>query len=295
MKEEVKGNYIRAGEVIQKARKKARKVAEPGTSYNTIADEVEGLIRDEGLEPAFPINLSVNSEAAHYSPEEGDSRVLKEDDVIKIDIGAHSEGYIADTSMTVNPSGKHADMIKANEKVLQSALDFIEPGVTIGELGTHIQNQVPDEYKVIRNLTGHYLGKYEQHAGTSIPNVRNKSNHIIEEGDAVAIEPFLSTGKGKIKQGKKGNIYKMESAGNVRGRSERKLLKKIKNFRGLPFSPRWMGLSGREKLSLKKLCKKGAVKHYPVLKEDNGEIVTQAEHTVLVGANNGENIVTTRG
>ena len=295
MEEEVKQKYIKSGKVIQKAREKAREIAEPGTEYQKIADEIEGLIRSEGLEPAFPVNLSANEEAAHYSPGTDTERVVSDGEVLKIDIGAHCEGYIADTALTVNPSGKHQEMIETNREVLEKALEFIEPGKTIGEFGTYVQNQIPDKYNVVRNLTGHYLGEYTQHAGVSIPNNMNKSNHVFEKGDAVAIEPFLTTGSGKIKEGKKGNIY-LEQGGNVRGRAERKLLKQIKGFEGLPFSPRWFdSFSGRDKMALKKLVQSGAVKSYPILREVDKGIVTQAEHTVLVGmGEDGENIVTTR-
>jgi methionyl aminopeptidase len=293
MDSEVKQNYIEAGEVVQKARRKAREVAVEGVNFRDIAEEVEGLIREEGLQPAFPVNLSVNDEAAHYSPGNSEERVLSASDILKIDIGVHSEGYIADTALTVNPSGEYSDMIQANRKVLEAALEFIEPGKTVGELGTYIHNQVPEEYSVVRNLTGHSLDKFTQHAGLSIPNIRNSDKNVFEKGDAVAIEPFLTTGSGKIKEGKKGNIY-LHQGGNVRGKTGRKLLKKIKEYNGLPFSSRWLDMSGREKMALKKLVQGGAVKHYPVLKEVDGGVVSQAEHTVLVGADDGENIVTTK-
>jgi methionyl aminopeptidase len=294
MDSQVKEHYIKAGKVIQKARKKARNLAQPGTNLGVLVRETEQLIRDEGLSPAFPVNVSINDVAAHYSSPINEDRKLKEEDVLKIDIGAQSEGYIADTALTVNPSGDHQEMIKENEEILEKTLKFIEPGVTIGEIGTFVQNQVPDQYSVVRNLTGHSLGKYDQHAGLSIPNVSNANNTVIEEGDAIAIEPFLTTGAGKIKNGKKGNIY-IQKNGNPRGRAERKLMSQIKEFNGLPFSPRWFDdFGGRKRMALKKLVQSGAVKHYPVLKELDGGIVTQAEHTVLVGADKGENIVTTR-
>ncbi|PSH00771.1 MAG: type II methionyl aminopeptidase [Nanohaloarchaea archaeon SW_7_46_7] len=294
MEEEVKQKYVRSGEVIQKARKKAREIAEPGVEYREIADTLEDLIRNEGLEPAFPVNLSADEEAAHYSPGTDTERVVGEDEVLKIDIGAHCDGYIADTAITVNPSGKHQEMIETNREILEKALEFVEPGKTVGEFGTFVQNQIPDEYNVVRNLTGHYLGHYTQHAGVSIPNNRNASNHVFEKGDAIAIEPFLTKGSGKIKEGKEGNIY-LGQGGNVRGRAERKLLKQVKGFEGLPFSPRWFdSFSGRDKMALKKLVQAGAVKSYPILREVDKGIVTQAEHTVLVGVDGGENIVTTR-
>lgn len=295
MEEEVRENYVNAGEVIQLAREKAREISEPGKNLKEIADQIEALIRDEGLEPAFPVNMSINEEAAHYTPAVDEERVLEEDDVLKIDIGAHSDGYIADTALTVNPSGNHADIVDTVEEVLSRALDFIEPGVTVEEFGSYVERQVPDRYNVVRNLTGHYLGRYTQHAGVSVPNVDNGSSHVIEKGDAVAIEPFITTGSGKVKDGKKGNIYKLESDRNVRGRAERKLLGEIKSFNGLPFAPRWFSsFSGRDKMALKKLVDSNVVHSYPVLNEVENGTVAQAEHTVLVGVDEGENIVTTR-
>lgn len=296
MDSEAKENYIRAGEVVQKARKKAREVSEPGTNLKVIADKIEQVIRDEGLEPAFPVNLSINEQAAHYTPSQDEERVLKEDDVLKIDIGAHSEGYIADTALTINPSGSEEKMVGEVERVLEEALEFLEPGKTIGEFGRFVESEVPDEYQVVRNLTGHYLGRYTQHAGVSIPCVDNASKHEFKEGDAVAIEPFITDGAGKIKNGKPGNIYKLEQDKNVRGRMERKLLGQIKNFNGLPFTTRWIdNYNGRKKMAMKKLVQSGIVNSYEVLNEENGGTVAQAEHTVLVGAGeDGQNIVTTR-
>jgi methionyl aminopeptidase len=296
MDQEVKQNYIEAGRVIQKARKKAREVAEPGVNLKVIAEEVENLIREEGLEPAFPVNVSINEQAAHYTPSKDEERVLKADDVAKIDIGAHSEGYIADTALTVNSSGSNQDMVDEVEKALEKALEFIEPGKTVGEFGRYMESQVSDDYQVVRNLTGHYLGRYTQHAGVSIPCVDNASKHEFKEGDAVAIEPFITDGAGKIKNGKPGNIYKLEQDRNVRGRMERKLLGQIKNFNGLPFTTRWIdNYNGRKKMAMNKLVQSGIINSYEILNEENSGTVAQAEHTVLVGAGeNGENIVTTR-
>lgn len=295
MDTEAREHYVRSGKVIQKARKKARKIATPGTNLKVIAEEVEAVVENEGLKPAFPVNMSINEEAAHYTPGVDEERVLKEDDVLKIDIGAQSNGYIADTALTVNPSGKHDEMIEAVEEVLQKALAFVEPGVTVGEFGRYVQNQIPEEYEPVRNLTGHYLEQHTQHAGVSVPNVENTSQHEFKKGDAVAIEPFITNGSGKVKNGKPGNIYLLETERNVRGRTERQLMKKIKSYEGLPFTTRWInGYGGKEKMAMRKLVRNGVVKSYDVLKDTNDGIVAQAEHTVLVGVDNGENIVTTR-
>lgn len=276
-------HYVKAGKVIQKAREKAREITEPGKNLEEIAEEIESLIREEGLEPAFPVNISINEAAAHYTPPRDEKQEIKSSDVVKIDIGAHSEGYIADTALTLNPDGKRQDLIEAAEKVLSQALEFIEPGVTVGELGKHIEEQVPEEYEVIRNLTGHSLGKYTQHAGLSIPNYANDSDYEFEEGDAFAIEPFMTDGSGKVKNGADGNIYKIERDTSVRGKTERKLMSRIKEFKGLPFTTRWFDEYGmREKVAMKKLVQGDIVHSYPVLNEVSGGTVVQAEHTVIL-------------
>jgi methionyl aminopeptidase len=293
MEQQERENYVKAGEVIQDARQTAREVAEPGTNLKKIAEVIEEEIRGQGLQPAFPVNLSINDEAAHYTPGVTEDRKLKADDVLKIDIGAHFDGYIADTALTVNPSGKHQEKIDTVEEVLEKALDFLEPGVTVSEFGEFVESQIPEGMEPVRNLTGHYLGRYTQHAGVSIPNISNANGHEFEAGDAVAIEPFLTDGSGKIKQGKKGNIYKLEKDQNLRGRTERKLLGEIKNFNGLPFTTRWIdGYGGRKKMAMKKMVDAGVVHSYPVLKEVAGGTVVQAEHTVLIGEDG--NTVTTR-
>jgi methionyl aminopeptidase len=292
MEEEVKQNYLEAGEIVQKARDKARDEAEDGRNLKDIAEAIENLIRNEGLKPAFPVNMSLNDEAAHYTPSKEEERVLSKDDVLKIDIGAHSNGYIADTALTVNPSGKYREQIETVEKVLKNALEFIEPGKTVGEFGSYVENQVPEGLTPVVNLTGHSLGRYTQHAGLSIPNVSNTNNYTFEKGDAVAIEPFISLGSGKVANGKEGNIYKLESD-KARGRTPRKVIKKAKKFNDLPFTDRWMDLEGKEKFAFKRLVKSGQIHSYPVLKDTDK--VFQAEHTVLIGEGaDGQNIVTTR-
>lgn len=295
MKKETREKYIEAGKAIQKARKHAREISEPGTNLKQIAESIEELIRGEGLQPAFPVNLSINEQAAHYTPSKDENRELKADDVLKIDIGAHSDGYIADTALTVNPSGEHRDIIDAVEKVLEAALEFIEPGKTVGEFGTFVEKQVPEEYNIVQNLTGHYLGHYKQHAGVSIPNSHNQNSHTFEKGDAVAIEPFLSTGTGMMKNGAEGNIYKIENDRNVRDRTARKLMKQIRKFNGLPFTPRWLDNFGaRKQMALKQLVQKDVIHSYPILRDRDGSVVAQAEHTVLIGVDDGKNIITTR-
>lgn len=295
MDQEKREHHVKAGKAVQKAKDVAENEAEEGVSFSGLAEKIEETVRDQGCEPAFPVNLSRNNEAAHYTPGPSTERTLNASDVLKIDIGAHSDGYIADTAVTVNPSGDHQQMIEAAREVLKKAIDFVEPGVTVGEFGIYVEKQVPDEYNIVQNLTGHYVGRYKQHAGVSIPNKHNQNTHEFEKGDSVAIEPFLTTGTGRVRNGKDGNIYKLENERSVRGRNERKLMKKMKDFNGLPFTTRWFdGFGGREKMAMKKMVKSDIVHSYPILRDEKGSVVVQAEQTILVGEDDGDNLVTTR-
>jgi methionyl aminopeptidase len=285
MDNETRKKYIEAGKAVQEAKETARNACEPGTDFREIAREVEQAVRDAGAEPAFPVNLSRNDEAAHYTPGPGTERSLEAGDVLKVDIGAHVDGYIADTAVTLNPSGEHEDRIRENRRLLEKAVEFVEAGVTVGELGTHIQQEAPQDLNVIQNLTGHYLGRYVQHAGVSVPNVDNTSQHEFKPGDAVAIEPFLTDGAGQVRNGKPGNIYRLESDSGVRGRTQRKLLDRIKEYNGLPFASRWLDPSGRERMALQKMVQSGNLEHYDILTESRGGTVYQAEHTVLIEEN----------
>lgn len=295
MNQQIKEHYVKAGKAVQKAKVVAEREAEEGVSFAELAEEIEKTVREEGCEPAFPVNLSRNNEAAHYTPGPSTERVLKASDVLKIDIGAHSNGYIADTAITVNPSGEYDEMIEAAREVLKKAIEYVKPGVTVGEFGTYVENQVPDEYNIVQNLTGHYIDHYKQHAGVSIPNKHNQNTHEFEKGDSVAIEPFLTTGTGRVRNGKDGNIYKLENERSVRGRNERKLMKKMKDFNGLPFTTRWFdNFGGRERMAMKKMIQNDIVHSYPILRDEDGSVVVQAEQTVLVGEDDGDNLVTTR-
>lgn len=294
MEEDVKQKYIEAGEAVQEAKDVAENLAEPGRNFAEIAEQIEQTIRDRGLEPAFPVNMSRNQEAAHYTPPANGERELKASDVLKVDIGAHSDGYIADTAVTINPDGSASEMIEAVEQLLKKALEYVEPGVTVGEFGTYVENQAPDEYNIVQNLTGHYIDRYEQHAGVSIPNAHNQNTHKFKKGDTVAIEPFLSSGTGKVKNGAEGNIYKLESS-KVRDRTARKLIKRIQQYRGLPFSSRWLDMGAREKMAFKKMVQRDQIHSYPILRDSSDSTVVQAEQTVLVGmGEDGENVITTR-
>ena len=102
MDDDVYENYLFAGKIAAKAREYGIDLLKPGVSFLEIADKVESKIIENGAGLAFPVNISINEIAAHFSPKHDDKTLsLKKGDVVKLDIGTHFEGYIADTAVTV--------------------------------------------------------------------------------------------------------------------------------------------------------------------------------------------------
>jgi len=282
--------YKRAGEIAAKAREYGVDLIKTGISFLDVANRVESKILDEGAGLSFPVNISRNEIAAHYSPRHDDKLVFKKGDVIKLDVGSHLDGYIADTAVTVEvETHKYRDMIKASSAALDKAISLIKAEVSFSEIGKKIEEVIKSYgYKSIDNLTGHSLERYQLHSGMSVPNVSNMfSRFKPRAGDVLAIEPFATDGGGHVISGNGSNIYMCERSFRsrvVRDNRSKVLFNKIKNeFKTLPFAERWFEkLVPNNNLVLRRLSYLGLVKQYPQLVEMNGGIITQKEHTVIV-------------
>jgi len=277
--EEVIEKYRKAGKILSEVRAEAVKKVAEGASLLSVADFAENLIREKGGEPAFPVNISRNDEAAHSTPSFNDTAVFGKD-MVKLDIGVHIDGYIADTAVTVDLSG-NPELVKAAEKALADAIEFIHAGVNTSDIGGVIEDAITSfGCKPIINLTGHGLAQYIQHAPPAIPNKRMPHGIVLEEGDIVAIEPFATNGAGRIHDAGNAEIYHLISDKPVRHPSARTLLQKIQNYKTLPFAKRWLG--DHIDFAMVQLVKAGIIQPYPILKEVKGGLISQAEHTIMV-------------
>jgi methionyl aminopeptidase len=270
-----------AGEILAQVRDEAAERVAVGTSYTEISEWAEDRIRELGGEPAFPVNVSVDEEAAHGAAGPDDDRAIGEE-MVKLDIGVHIDGWLADTAVTVDFSG-NPELVEAAEEALDAALDVVEAGVDTGEVGAAIEDVVDGYgYNPVVNLTGHGLGRWEQHVSPNIPNRAVSQGTTLEAGDVVAIEPFATDGSGKVSEGQQEQIYSLEREASVRDRSARQALEQItEEFRTLPFATRWLDVS-RPEMALRRLEMNDIVHGYPVLKEEDGYLVSQREHTIIV-------------
>lgn len=278
--------YRAAGRILADVREQVRPMVRPGASLLDIAETAERLIVEKGAKPAFPCNVSVNEVAAHYSPPSGDDRVIKGGDMVKVDIGAHLDGYIADTAFTV-ASGEKAEMVQVVERALEAAIAAVKPGIDVGEIGKAVEETATAAgFKPIRNLTGHSLARWNLHSGITIPNVNEKTGQTLNVGDVLAIEPFITDGAGYVEDRKQLYIFRYMRDMPTRLRMSRELLRNIKReYDGLPFAERWLAKRMsklRLELTLRELVGIAALWPYYVLAERGGGKVAQAEHTVIV-------------
>jgi methionyl aminopeptidase len=282
-KQEILEKYREAGKILKVVRDEAVEMVRVGNSLLKVAELVENRTIELGGKPAFPCNISRNEEAAHATPIAGDTDIFGKD-MVKLDLGVHIDGYIADSAVTVDLSG-NSDILKAAEEALSAAINLAKPGITTGQIGAAIDDSIRSYgLNPIINLTGHGLSQYEAHDEPSVPNKRVDGGVILREGDVFAIEPFATDGAGFIHDGNWAEIYSLRRKKPVRMPAVRNILKQVEEYRGLPFAKRWLE-SDKLEFALIQLAKVGILQSYPVLLESAGGLVAQAEHTIVITKN----------
>ena len=282
-------DYKKAGKINKKAKELVVKLAKPGAKVLDIAEKVEKLIIDEKARPAFPLNISLNNIAAHYTPDLDCKIKLGDDDIVKFDVGVQVNGYIADSAITISTNPKndlHHKLIEAAQKSLENAIELVKPGAKIEKIGETIESTMKKHgVKPIENLTGHGVAQYTQHTSPTIWNVK-RAGGTLEEGMQIAIEPFSTNGAGEVHDDKEVQIFEFIGQIPVRMAEARKILHLAEHeFERTPFAKRWLEKEiGKLRLgmALIELDKFRALFKYPVLKEKGNGLVAQFEHTMIV-------------
>ncbi len=286
MKEEIIEKYIKAGKIAALALKKIYDYISPKKHIDLrdVAEKAESFILESGAKLAFPCNIGFNQLAAHFTPIKKETIVFDKG-LLKIDVGAHIDGYIADTAITIARGKEFHDIIRVNKQILEFIIDQLRPGIKLGYLGGIIEDEVKKEgYKVIENLSGHLIDRYNLHAGKNFPNVKEYFSSTIKAGEVYAIEPFVTfdSGAGKVVSGDLITIYSLSKTKKIKDKNLDKVRRYImSNYGPLPFTYRWMEDVFSEEM-LNKLFGMGIIKGYPVLIEAKGVPVSQYEHTVIV-------------
>lgn len=286
----VREKYVKAGRIAGRARDYGATLIQEGARLLDVATEVEAFIEKEGGKPAFPVNLSLNSDAAHFTPTVSDPLRFSRGDVVKIDCGVHVDGFVGDTARTIEVgTDAHPDLLNAARTGLEKALAQVRAGGPIRDISAAIEDGVRSHGLVpISNLTGHSVDEFHLHAGLSVPNVAATAYGNVPAGAVLAIEPFATRGSGKVKDGGPGHIWHFQAPRPQRDPTAKKALQYIaEHHAALPFAERWVANAIAENkvaYAMRVLERSGAVRQYPILREATGGLVAQFEHTVVVEA-----------
>lgn len=284
MDKEILEKYKKAGKIAKKIREEGPKLIKPGTKLKDIAETLEDKIKELGGIPAWPVNISINEVAAHYSPSQEDEAEIKEGDLVSLDIGVSIDGYIADTAVTIFLDENDKKLVEATDKALEEALKMVKPGTDVAEISAKIEEVIKSYgFNPITNLTGHGVDQYLVHAEPKIPNYKSEHSYILEEGEVIAIEPFATRGRNFIKDSddEKNITYSLYQEKPCRLPESRKIIDLVRDREGMPFTDRWLPFKGvKLKLAIRELISRDCLSQHKILRGD--QKIAQSEHTVIV-------------
>lgn len=197
----------RAGKIVGELLKLMEREAKPGVSTRDLDESAERFIRSQGAEPAFKgyygypasICASVNEEVVHGIP---GARILKEGDIIGVDVGAKFEGFYADAARTFAIGKVDA----ASQKLIDVTREATKRGIAkaiagnrIGDISWAVQEYAESQgFSVVRDYVGHGIGR-NLHEEPQVPNAGKAGQGLkLVEGMALAIEPMLNAGTHEV-------------------------------------------------------------------------------------------------
>lgn len=285
---------LEAGKIASKALAFTCNQVAAAVPLLTIAEAGEQRIRELGGQPAFPINISINHHAAHYTPALDDASTVPELALVKIDLGAHVHGYIADNARTilVGKDEKLQNLVQAAEAGLQAAIQMIRAGLRIWKVSKAISGAIRQfKARPIENLTGHSIDAFNLHSGVAVPSIARSGARFasprLKEKMVIAIEPFTTYSQNpNVENLEPGHIFGFVPSQNPSNSKLRNLFSQMKvKFAQLPFASRWMTEFVEPEqvtITLETLRKEGCIHNFPVLGLRDGSFVAQAEHTIIV-------------
>jgi methionyl aminopeptidase len=287
--EETREKFRRSGRILRETREELKCYVHENMRLIDVCEHAEQIIRKKGGKPAFPCNVSIDEIAAHYTSPPNDVKRIPEKSVVKVDIGAHVDGYVTDTAVTVCFNPEYESMVDTAETALKAAVENIKPDMSTSKLGAIIEKTIKSRgFKPISNLTGHQVGRFLVHAGTSLPNVPHVFSSTIKLGGVYAIEPFVTVknAAGRVEDDKESTIFRFVKSRSQKNPHAKPLLRYIEeNFRSLPFAERWLQHVVPDEHygeAFRELLRSRAIMDYPVFVEASRKPVAQAEHTVVI-------------
>ena len=276
------------GRVSYEALQYAKGLVKAGAMVYDVCEKAEEFIRGKGMAPAFPVNISINEQAAHYTALINDKLRFTDKDLVKVDLGARSDDVLGDCAVCVDLSGKHAQLVEAAEEALQAALSKVKAGAELNSIGREVEQLAKKKgFQPIRNLGGHAIEREELHASIFIPNFDNGDTTKLEEGQVIVVETFLTTGDGFVTDSDTVQIFQKTGDASARSPETRKMAESIdKNYSTYPFAIRWLSKEFSSEFGIRKALNElnsfGVIEPFPTLVERSRGMVAQAEKEVVV-------------
>ena len=307
-----------AGKIHLKIEKYIKNIIKPNIKLYDLAINIENKIKEEcnllniknsGI--AFPTGLSINNCAAHWTPKINCTKILKEDDLIKIDFGIHIEGSIIDSAFSYSFNNKYNNLIEASKSSTLLAIKLMRPDMLLNEIGKEIEENMKS-YEIeldnklyninpINDLCGHKIKLYKIHADKVIPNIYIENyNKRVNIDEFYAVETFSTTGNGLTYIDNDNCSHYMINYNKksvVKG-TIKNFYKLIYNyFNTLAFCDRWLigkELKNKQKLNQKNIDKYllelknyDIINYYPPIYDINeNNYISQYENTIYVDEKN---------
>eukprot|EP00245_Coleochaete_scutata_P016639 TRINITY_DN7851_c0_g1_i1.p1 TRINITY_DN7851_c0_g1~~TRINITY_DN7851_c0_g1_i1.p1 ORF type:complete len:397 (-),score=113.52 TRINITY_DN7851_c0_g1_i1:790-1980(-) len=310
--------YKLAAEIANKALSQVISSCKPGAKLVELCEQGDTFIQEQCAQVyktskkkiekgvAFPTCVSVNNTVCHFSPLAGDETALKENDIVKIDLGCHIDGFIALTAHTLvlqqdgTPvTGRAADVIAAAQTACEVALRLVRPGKKNSEV-TAALGKVAAAYdcKLAEGVLSHQVKQFVIDGNKVVLNVGNAETRVddfeFEENEVYAVDVVMSTGEGKPKllDEKQTTIYKraVDKNYNLKMKASRFIFSEInQKFPIMPFTARALE-EKRARLGLVECVNHELLQPYPVLHEKPGDLVAHFKFTVLLMPNGSDRV-----
>ncbi|XP_056305591.1 proliferation-associated protein 2G4b [Danio aesculapii] len=308
--------YKMGADIANLALKTVIEAAKPGVSVLSLCEKGDAFIAAEtgkvfkkekeikkGI--AFPTCVSVNNCVCHFSPIKSDpDYMLKDGDLVKIDLGVHVDGFISNVahSFVVGATkdapvtGRKADVIKAAHLCAEAALRLVKPGNQNSQV-TEAWNKIAQSFKCmpIEGMLSHQLKQHVIDGEKTIiqnPTDQQRKDHEkaeFEVHEVYAVDVLVSTGEGKARDsGQRTTVYKRDPSKQygLKMKTSRMFFSEVeRRFDAMPFTLRAFEDESKARLGVVECAKHELLQPFSVLHEKEGEHVAQFKFTVLLMAN----------
>ncbi|XP_076023005.1 proliferation-associated protein 2G4-like [Genypterus blacodes] len=308
--------YKMGADIANQALKLVVEAAAPGASVLSLCGKGDSFImaetgkvfrkeKDTKKGIAFPTCVSVNNCVCHHSPLKSDTDILlKDGDLVKIDLGVHVDGFISNVAHSFvvgvtkeSPlTGRKADVIKAAHLCAEAALRLVKPGNQNSQV-TEAWNKIAKSFKcsAIEGMLSHQLKQHVSDGEKTIiqnPTDQQRKDHEkaeFEVHEVYAVDVLISTGEGKAKDaGQRTTVYKRDPSKvyGLKMKTSRMFFSEVeRRFDAMPFTLRAFEDEGKARLGVLECTKHALLQPFNVLHEKEGEFVAQFKFTVLLMPN----------